>query len=75
MIMARPKEQGRPQSHKLQASVEGFTFYAVTRLIGIKGRSSADVTGFIIKDWIRDHQEELAGYGIDVATWRKESNR
>ena len=59
------------QVHKLQASVEDFTNYVVEELIGIKGRSSADVTAFIVKDWIGDHQDELARYGIDVAAWRK----
>jgi hypothetical protein len=57
--------------HKLQASVEDFTNYVVQELIGIKGRSSADVTAFIVKDWIGDHQDELTRYGIDVAAWRK----
>jgi hypothetical protein len=68
-------EERKAKVHKLQASVEDFTNYVVHGLVGIKGRSAADVTAFILKDWIGDHQDELARYGIDVASWLKESRQ
>ena len=72
--MPKPADT-EPKAHKLQASAEDYTFFVVSELIGIKGRSHSDVTAFIIKDWVGDHQEELAKYGIDVAAWRKKAGR
>lgn len=56
---------------KIQAYVEGYTGYVLDELIEIKGKSRSDVAGFIIKDWIGDHKDELLEYGITVKEWKK----
>ncbi len=62
-----PKEK---KNCKLQATAEPYTCYVVNQLVGIKGRGPSDVVAFIVKDWIGDHRDELADYGIDVPMWQ-----
>ncbi len=59
--MARRKAE---HSYKVNASVETYSSRVLDRLVGIKGRDRSDVVAFIIRSWIADHREELAGYGI-----------
>ena len=66
--MDKPDNNKRP---KIQTYVEGYTSYVLDMLIEIKGKSKSDVASFIIKDWIGDHKDELAEYGITVIDWKK----
>ncbi len=54
------------KSHKVQPSVDQYTHHVLKKLVGIKGTSVSDVAGFILRDWIGDHIEELEKYKITV---------
>jgi hypothetical protein len=56
----------KAKSHKVQPSVDAFTYHVLNELVGIKGTSVADVASFILKDWIGDHLDELERYKIRV---------
>jgi len=61
--MARKKAE---HSHILNTRVETYSSHVVDKLVGIKGRDRSDVATFIIRSWIAEHQQEIAGYGIKV---------
>lgn len=58
------KQSGK--SLKIQISVDRYTYHVLENLIDIKGTSVADVTNFILKDWIGEHTGELEKYKITV---------
>lgn len=58
---------------KIDIYTEPYTKFVVQELVGIKGKSESDVANFIIKDWIGDHMEELAQFGIDVEKAKKKA--
>jgi hypothetical protein len=60
-----PRQRAQ-NSHTLQTTVETYTSHVIDRLIGIKGRDRSDVAAFILRSWVSEHREEIAGYGISV---------
>jgi hypothetical protein len=46
--------------------VDTYSSHVLDRLVGIKGRDRSDVAVFILRSWIAEHQQEIAGYGITV---------
>jgi hypothetical protein len=58
--MARNKSQ----STRHQIQVDPYTRHVLDKLVGVKGRNRSDVAYFVFRQWISDHWEELAGYGI-----------
>jgi hypothetical protein len=56
----------------VNTTVETYSSHVIDNLIGIKGRDRADVVAFIIKSWIAEHREEIAGYGIKATVKKGE---
>ena len=54
------------KGYRVQVKVEQYTLHVLNQLIGIKGNSRSEVANFILKNWIGDHSEELAGHKITV---------
>ncbi len=63
------------KAHKVQSSVEEYTNFVLTGLIGIKGTSKSHVISFIIKSWITANSELLENYGLSVKDWKKGRER
>lgn len=61
--MARKKAE---HSYAVNTTVETYSSHVLDRLVGIKGRDRSDVAAFIIRSWIAEHRDEIAGYGIRV---------
>lgn len=53
-------------SLKLQLQVDSTTRHILDELIDVRGRSRADVTYFVIRQWISEHRQELMDLGIVV---------
>lgn len=51
---------------KVSVTVDAYTFWVLSKLVGVKGLTPAGVAYFILKDWIQDHIEELEHLGITV---------
>jgi len=64
-------KKNRKKSHKIQSSVEGYTYHVLDGLIGIYGTSISDVVSFIIKSWIKDNSEPLDNWGLGIGEYRK----
>jgi len=58
--MARKKSL----STRHQVQIDLYTQHVLDKLVGIKGRNRSDVAYFVFRQWISDHWEELAGYGL-----------
>ena len=59
------------EAHKIQSTVEDYTYFVLERLINIKGTSISDVVSYIIKSWIDHNDNLLEGYGLSVKDWKK----
>lgn len=59
------------QTRKIQANVEGYTFFVLDGLIDIYGRSNSDVVGFIVKSWIKENSKDIEGWGLGIKEYRK----
>ena len=44
--------------------LDDYSHHVLLSLVRIKGNTTSEVGGYIVKQWISDHWEELASYGI-----------
>ncbi len=57
-----PKQEGKSERHQIR--VDEYTDHVLRSLVGIKGKNHSEVAAFVFRQWISDHWEELASYGI-----------
>lgn len=57
-----PKQSAKSERHQIR--VDGYTDHVLRSLVGIKGRNHSEVAAFVFRQWISDHWQELASYGV-----------
>lgn len=58
-------------SKKVQCTVDKYTDFVISGLIGIKGTSKADVTSYILKAWIDQNAGLLKDFELSVPDWKE----
>lgn len=67
-----PVEDKRPGSVRVQATVSGFTKWALEKLVSAKGQSIAEVGGYALERWVDDNLEFLSRFGITLSAYETE---
>lgn len=60
---------------KVQSTLPDYYYWAVERLIGLRGNNHGDVGSYILKRWIDENEKELQKLGISAVAWKKEKDR
>lgn len=61
--------------NQIQARVSPYYRWVIQRLVGRRGKSRSEVLSRIVGEWIEQHEDDLARWGLSVSRFEAESAR
>lgn len=62
-------------SFKIQGSADEYTMFVINGLIGINGKTKADVVTTLLRLWMHDNADYLKECGLSVKDWKNSTKK